>query len=251
MLQQSKLRILLVTTEFDPFLCLTPAATWIRELAEKLHEKGHESRILMPKFGVIEDRRYRLHEVKRLSGISIRVGSMDYSLNIKVGGIPGTRLQVYFLDNPQFWGRKGIFHDPQTKEFYPDNDERIVFFAKGVIQTVRKLGWTPQIIHLHGWINSLLLIYLRTQFHKDPHFEQGKVLFTLSGKQQLNFPLPASFAEKARYDQSSEEFRAYVQVPTYQALTETSLRLADTYEEIQLSPTEDPLDTWLSYYALQ
>ena len=142
-----KLRILYVTSEIDPFLKISSAAEFIRLLPQKLQEKGHEIRILMPKFGVINERRNRLHEVVRLSGINIRVGDEEKPLTIKVASIPNAKLQVYFLDNEDYFQRKSVLTDPENNTFYSDNDERAIFFCKGVIETVKKLGWQPDIIH--------------------------------------------------------------------------------------------------------
>ncbi|HEX2898401.1 MAG TPA: glycogen/starch synthase, partial [Bacteroidia bacterium] len=135
-----KLKILYVTTEIDPFLKISSAADFIRLLPQKLQEKGHEIRILMPKFGVINERRNRLHEVVRLSGINIRVGEEEKPLTIKVASIPNAKLQVYFLDNEDYFQRKSVLVDPVNNAFYKDNDERAIFFCKGVIETVKKLG---------------------------------------------------------------------------------------------------------------
>ncbi|MCS7189527.1 MAG: glycogen/starch synthase, partial [Bacteroidia bacterium] len=174
---QERLRVLLVTTECEPFWGETLAAQYIAQLPQRLASQ-YDVRILMPKYGVIDDRRWRLHEVKRLSGITIRVGNMDYALNVKVASIPGTRTQVYFLDNHEFWARKGIFTDPITGAPYIDNDERMVFFSKGVISMIKTLKWAPHIIHCNGWMTGLLALYFRYYFHRDPFFGGAKLFFT-------------------------------------------------------------------------
>ncbi|MEM7654686.1 MAG: glycogen/starch synthase, partial [Bacteroidota bacterium] len=156
-----KLRILYVTSEIDPFLKLSSAADMIRLLPQKLQEKGHEIRIFMPKFGVINERRNRLHEVVRLSGINIRVAGEEKPLTIKVASIPNAKLQVYFLDNEDYFKRKSVLTDPSNDTFHVDNDERSIFFCKGVIETVKKLGWPPNIIHCHDWMTSFIPLYLR------------------------------------------------------------------------------------------
>lgn len=174
-----KLRILYVTPEIDPFLKMSSAADLIRLLPQKLQEKGHEIRILMPKFGVINERRNRLHEVVRLSGINIRVGEEEKPLTIKVASIPNAKLQVYFLDNEDYFHRKSVLTDPENDKFYDDNDERAIFFCKGVIETVKKLGWAPDIIHCHDWMTSFIPLYLRTHYKDDPMFKNTKVVYTL------------------------------------------------------------------------
>ncbi|MFO0398445.1 MAG: glycogen/starch synthase, partial [Sphingobacteriia bacterium] len=174
-----KLRILYATMEIDPFLVLSDSANFIRSLPQGLQEKGHEIRILMPRFGVINERRNRLHEVVRLSGINIRVGNEEKPLTIKVATIPNARLQVYFLDNEDYFQRKSVLTDPKSKTFHEDNHERSIFFCKGVIETVRKLGWTPNIIHCHGWMTALIPLYLKTHFREDPIFRDSKTLYTV------------------------------------------------------------------------
>jgi starch synthase len=174
-----KLKILYVTTEIDPFLKVSSAADFIRLLPQKLQEKGHEIRILMPKFGVINERRNRLHEVVRLSGINIRVGDEEKPLTIKVASIPNAKLQVYFLDNEDYFQRKSVLVDPVSNAFHKDNDERAIFFCKGVIETVKKLGWQPDIIHCHDWMTSFIPLYLKTHYKDDPMFKNTKVVFTL------------------------------------------------------------------------
>ena len=177
--EDAKLKILYVTTEIDPFLKISSAADFVRLLPQKLQEKGHEIRILMPKFGVINERRNRLHEVVRLSGINIRVGEEEKPLTIKVASIPNAKLQVYFLDNEDYFQRKSVLVDPVTSSFHKDNDERAIFFCKGVIETVKKLGWQPDIIHCHDWMTSFIPLYLKTHYKDDPMFKNTKVVFTL------------------------------------------------------------------------
>lgn len=174
-----KLRILFVTSEIDPFLKISSAADLIRLLPQKLQEKGHEIRILMPKFGVINERRNRLHEVVRLSGINIRVGAEEKPLTIKVASIPNAKLQVYFLDNEDYFNRKSVLTDPSNDSFHQDNDERAIFFCKGVIETVKKLGWAPDIIHCHDWMSSFIPLFLRTNYNEDPMFKNTKLVFTV------------------------------------------------------------------------
>ncbi len=192
-----KLRILHATMEIDPFLKISSAAEFLRLLPQGLQEKGHEIRILMPKFGVINERRNRLHEVVRLSGINIRVGNEEKPLTIKVATIPNARLQVYFLDNEDYFQRKSVLVDPKSNVFHLDNDERAIFFCKGVIETVKKLGWTPHIIHCHGWMTALIPLYLKTYFKEDPIFKNSKVVYTVYDNDHHNQALPGNFAEKA------------------------------------------------------
>ncbi len=199
-----KLRILYVTSEIDPFLKMSSAADLIRLLPQKLQEKGHEIRIFMPKFGVINERRNRLHEVVRLSGINIRVGGEEKPLTIKVASIPNAKLQVYFLDNEDYFKRKSVLTDPEKQTFHPDNDERAIFFCKGVIETVKKLGWPPNIIHCHDWMTSFIPLYLRTHYKEDPMFKKTKTVFTVYNN-GFDSELANNYLEKISVDGISSD----------------------------------------------
>lgn len=196
------MRILIATMEIDPFLKITSAAPFIRKLPQGLQDHEHEIRILMPKFGVINERRNRLHEVVRLSGINIRVGGQEKPLTIKVATIPNARLQVYFLDNEDYFKRKSVLTD--KKGFFPDNDERAIFFAKGVLETVKKLGWSPNVVHCHGWMTSLIPLYLRTHYKEDPIYANSKVVYTLYNN-PLDAPQNEGLADKARLEGITDE----------------------------------------------
>ena len=173
-----KLRILYVASEINPFLQTTEVADFVRKLPQAMQEKGMEIRILVPRFGLINERKNRLHEVVRLSGINISVGDEEKPLIIKVASIPNAKLQVYFIDNEDYFHRKFVFHDKENK-FYEDNDERAIFFCKGVIETVRKLGWAPDIVHCNDWITSFIPLYLKTTYKNDPLFKSTKTVFTI------------------------------------------------------------------------
>jgi starch synthase len=173
-----KLRILYVASEINPFLETSEVAEFVRKLPQAMQEKGMEIRILVPRFGLINERKNRLHEVVRLSGINISVGDEEKPLIIKVASIPNAKLQVYFIDNEDYFHRKSVFHDKENK-FYEDNDERAIFFCKGVIETVRKLGWSPDIVHCNDWITSFIPLYLKTTYKNDPLFKNAKTVFTI------------------------------------------------------------------------
>ncbi len=174
----SKIRILYVASEINPFLQTTEVSDFVRKLPQAMQEKGMEIRILVPRFGLINERKNRLHEVVRLSGINISVGDEEKPLIIKVASIPNAKLQVYFIDNEDYFHRKSVFHDKENK-FYEDNDERAIFFCKGVIETVRKLGWAPDIVHCNDWITSFIPLYLKTTYKNDPLFKNTKTVFTI------------------------------------------------------------------------
>lgn len=174
----SKLRILYVASEINPFLKTSDVADFVRKLPQAMQEKGMEIRILVPRFGLINERKNRLHEVVRLSGINIAVGDEEKPLVIKVASIPNAKLQVYFIDNEDYFHRKYVFHDKENN-FYEDNDERAIFFCKGVIETVKKLGWAPDIVHCNDWMTSLIPLYLKTTYKNDPLFKNTKTVFTV------------------------------------------------------------------------
>jgi starch synthase len=174
----SKQRILYIASEINPFLQITKAADFLLKLPHDMQEKGYEIRILVPRFGNINERKNRLHEVVRLSGISITIGDDDKPLIIKVASIPQSRLQVYFLDNEDYFQRKYVLEDKDGK-FYEDNDERAIFFCKGAIETVKKLGWIPNIVHCVGWMSALVPAYLKTKYKDEPIFADLKTVFSI------------------------------------------------------------------------
>lgn len=191
-----KKRILIVTPEMDPYIEFSEAAKVIYNYPAKLHERaGMEMRVLMPRFGIINERRHRLHEVVRLSGINIIIDEDDYPLLIKVASLQGVRLQTYFLDNDEFFNRKSVFHDDDGN-FYDDNTERMVFFCKGVLETVKKFGWAPDIVMCFGWMTSLLPLYGKVAYKNDPIFNKTKYIY-IPFKNDYKGTLGEKFAAKA------------------------------------------------------
>jgi starch synthase len=174
----SKLRILYVASEINPFLQTSEVADFVRKLPQAMQERGMEIRILVPRFGLINERKNRLHEVVRLSGINISVGDEEKPLVIKVASIPNAKLQVYFIDNEDYFQRKSVFFDKENN-FYADNDERAIFFCKGVLETVKKLGWAPDVVHCNDWMTSLVPLYLKSTYKNDPIFKSAKSVFTV------------------------------------------------------------------------
>lgn len=174
----SKLRILYVASEIQPFLQTSAVSDFVRKLPQAMQERGMEIRILVPRFGLINERKNRLHEVVRLSGINIAVGEEEKPLVIKVASIPNAKLQVYFIDNEDYFHRKSVFFDKEDN-FYEDNDERAIFFCKGVLETVKKLGWAPDIVHCNDWMTSLIPLYLKTTYKNDPIFQNTRSVFTI------------------------------------------------------------------------
>jgi starch synthase len=174
----TKKRILFIANEMSPYLEVTEFSETVNRLAIKANENGYEVRCIMPRFGVINERRHRLHEVVRLSGINVTVDNDDYPLQIKVASLPNARLQVYFLDNEDLFKRKYIFSDEQEK-WYDDNGLRTVFFCKGALETVKKFGWPPDIIHCSGWMTGLIPLYQKTAYKKEPVFAHSKMVYTI------------------------------------------------------------------------
>ena len=186
----SKKKVLIVTQEMHPYTALSEISNIARKLPQHIQENGMEIRVLMPRFGTINERRHRLHEVVRLSGMNIIVDDDDFPLIIKVASLPEARMQVYFLDNEDFFKRKRVFTDDQGEPF-DDNPDRMVFFCKGVIETVKKFGWPPDIIHCHGWMTSLIPLYLKTAYKNEPLFQNSKVVYSV-----YDNALDKSFSDK-------------------------------------------------------
>ena len=187
-------KILYVASEIKPFLNHTYVSDIVRKLPQAMQEKGIEIRILVPRFGCINERKNRLHEVVRLSGMNIPIGDDEKPLIIKVASIPSAKLQVYFIDNEDYFERKTIFNK-KNGTFHKDNDERCIFFCKGVLETVIKLGWAPDIIHCNDWMTSLVPLMLKTTYKENHIFENTKSIFSIyenSFKEKLN----KKFADK-------------------------------------------------------
>lgn len=191
----AKKRILFIANEMSPYLELTEFSEIVNKLAIKANENNFEVRCIMPRFGIINERRHRLHEVVRLSGINVSVDNDDLPLQIKVASLPSARLQVYFLDNEDLFKRKYIFHDEQEK-WFDDNDLRTIFFCKGALETVKKFGWPPDIIHCSGWMTSLIPAYIKTVYRKEPVFAHSKIVYTV-GQNTFKEKLGAGFLKKA------------------------------------------------------
>ncbi|MFA6334642.1 MAG: glycogen/starch synthase [Bacteroidales bacterium] len=171
-------RVLYVSSEMFPYMKESDISTVGRFLPQGVQERGCEIRSFMPKYGCINERRNQLHEVIRLSGMNIVINDIDRPLIIKVSSIPAARMQVYFIDNEDYFYRKQVFKD-DNDDYFPDNDERAIFFARGVLETVKKLRWKPDIIHCQGWISHLLPIYLKKVYHEDPIFTESKIVISL------------------------------------------------------------------------
>ena len=171
-------KVLFVNSEIVPYLPESEMANIGRYLPQGIQERKKEIRSFMPRYGCINERKNQLHEVIRLSGMNIIISDVDRPLVIKVASISAARMQVYFIDNEDYFKRKQVFEDADGK-FFEDNDERAIFFARGVLETVKKLRWAPDIIHCHGWISHLLPAYLKKAYKDDPIFSGSKVVLSL------------------------------------------------------------------------
>tara|TARA_B110000027_G_scaffold17646_1_gene18230 strand:- start:185 stop:1009 length:825 start_codon:yes stop_codon:yes gene_type:complete len=193
-----KSKILYVTQEIDPFLIESEISSLVRKVAQGVHESDKEIRIFMPRFGVINERRHQLHEVIRLSGMNLIVNDYDHPLIIKVASIPQIRIQVYFIDNEEYFKKKFLFKDASGK-YFKDNDERSMFFCRGVLETVKKLGWMPDIVHCHGWMTALMPVYLKSIYSNDPHFSGAKVIYSIYNRDE-KIKFSKNLEEKLEFD---------------------------------------------------
>ena len=171
-------RILYISQEITPYLPESEMSEISRFLPQGVQERGREIRTFMPRYGCVNERRNQLHEVIRLSGMNLVINDTVHPLSIKVASILSARMQVYFIDNEDYFHRKSVLVDPENN-FFEDNDERAIFFARGVLETVIKLRWAPDIIHCHGWLTALVPLYIRKYYHDDPLFAQSKVVYSV------------------------------------------------------------------------
>jgi starch synthase len=267
----SNTRILYVASEINPFLEVSNVAEFVNKLPQAMQEKGMEIRILVPRFGLINERRNRLHEVVRLSGINIEIGDDEKPLIIKVASIPNAKLQVYFIDNDDYFRRKYVFHD-KNEEFYADNDEREIFFCKGVLETVKRLGWAPDIVHCNDWMTGLIPLYLKTTYKNDPIFESSKSIFSVYGsKSRFDHKFEGNIIEKALHNAVDKEMLQGLSSADYDGFVKMGLNYADlvinanedkdddvmkVFEEISkdktvntIAPSHDALEDYYELYT--
>ena len=171
-------RILFITSEIMPYLPETEISHIGRYLPQGIQERGKEIRTFMPRFGNINERRNQLHEVIRLSGMNLIIDDTDHPLIIKVASIQSARMQIYFIDNEDFFQRKHTVKDDDGNEF-EDNDERSIFYVRGVMETVKKLRWVPDLIHCHGWMTALAPLYIKKHYKDDPCFKNSKIVYSV------------------------------------------------------------------------
>jgi starch synthase len=218
-------KVLFISQEITPYLSETKLSKIGRYLPQGIQERGKEIRTFMPRYGCINERRNQLHEVIRLSGMNLIIDDTDHPLIIKVASIQSARMQVYFIDNDDYFQRKHIISDNQGREF-EDNDERALFFARGVIETVKKLRWAPDIVHCHGWMSALVPVYLRSIYNDDPLFHNYKIIYSIYNNDFKN-PFRSTFADKLRFDGIDGENLKMVKSPDFVNVSKLAIKYSD------------------------
>ncbi len=226
-------KILFVSSELVPYLPENPVSLMSYEAPRMVNSNGGQIRIFMPRYGNINERRHQLHEVIRLSGMNLVINDMDMPLIIKVASIPRERIQVYFIDNEEYFKRKATFEDADGNLF-PDNDERAIFFAKGVVETVKKLNWSPDIIHVHGWMASLLPLYLRKYYADEPLFVDSKIVTSIYDR-GYDGELDGGMIDKIAFDGIDKESISSLSSPDYNNL----LKVAADYSDAIILASEE------------
>lgn len=236
-------RILYVSSEVVPYLPETEISSMSFEAPRMVNKQGGQIRIFMPRYGNINERRHQLHEVIRLSGINLVINDLDMPLIIKVASIPKERIQVYFIDNEEYFKRKATLTD-ENGNMFPDNDERAIFFAKGVIETVKKLNWAPDIIHVHGWLASLLPLYLKEYYKDEPLFSESKIVTSIYN-QSFEETLDKGMIEKIRFDNVDESAISLLENPTYTNIMKVAINYSDALI-VGSQEIPDELQTYLN-----
>lgn len=220
-----KVKVLYVSHDITPFMKESQMGLISRHLPQGIQERGREIRTFMPRFGNINERRNQLHEVIRLSGMNLIINDNDHPLIIKVASIQLARMQVYFIDNDDYFDRKFIFRD-KTGKFFKDNDERAIFFSRGVLETVKKLGWPPDLVHCHGWMGSLVPLYVKTAYRDNPVFSDSKVVFSLYND-DFEETLSKDFATKIKLPGITTKHLKHYKKPTYVSMMKAAIDYSD------------------------
>jgi starch synthase len=222
-----KAKVLFVSQDITPYLDETFVGKIARKLPQGIQERGKEIRTFMPRYGNINERRHQLHEVIRLSGMNMVINDVDHPLIIKVASIPSARMQVYFIDNEEYFIRKASLTDKTSGKYFDDNDERAMFFVRGVAETVKKLGWQPDIIHCHGWFTSLMPLYIKKHYSDDPLFADTKIIVSLYDDE---FPknLNKKFIDKLSFDGfTKKDLKHLAEEPSHLNMIKQSIEFAD------------------------
>ena len=218
-------RILYVSSEVVPYLAENEVSNMSYDAPKMINDQGGQIRIFMPRYGSINERRHQLHEVIRLSGMNLVVNDMDMPLIIKVASIPKERIQVYFIDNDEYFKRKSTFTD-EDDVMFKDNDERAIFFTKGVIETVKKLNWVPDIIHVQGWMASLLPLYMKKYYQNESIFSDTKIITSIFG-QSFDGSLGAEMKNKIAFDELPSESLSNLEDPTFENIMKNAIDNSD------------------------
>ncbi len=237
-------RVLYISQEIYPYLPDTEISKVSRELPQAVQELGNEVRIFMPRYGIVNERRNQLHEVIRLSGINMIINDNDHPLIIKVASIQQARMQIYFIDNDDFFKRKTMFKVDAKR--VNDNDERAIFFVRGALETIKKLRWIPDVIHCHGWFTSLAALYLKKFYHDDPVFNKAKVVCSLYNEPD-NELVPETLFEKLRFDHITDEDVSFMNGSTH---LDALSRLAIHYADGVICGSEQIKKEWTDYAEL-
>ena len=221
-----KHRVLFVHQEITPYLPETPASLIGRNLPQATQEKGKEIRIFMPRYGNINERRNQLHEVIRLSGMNLIINETDHPLIIRVASIQKARMQIYFIDNDDFFTKKKYTVYDNNGKFCEDNDYRIVFFNRGVIETLKKQSWSPDIIHCNGWMSALMPLFIKRAYKDNPLFNESKVVYSIYND-SFNETLREGFEKKVKLPGISAKDLKQLKEPNYVNLTKSAIDLSD------------------------
>ena len=220
-----KAKVLFVTQEITPYLQESHMGIIGRYLPQGIQERGREIRTFMPRFGNINERRNQLHEVIRLSGMNLIIDDTDHPLIIKVASIQQARMQIYFIDNEDYFQRKYTFHDKNNK-FFNDNDERAIFYSRGVLETVKKLGWGPDVVHCHGWMTSLVPLYIKKAYRDNPLFSEAKVIYSIydDGFEEM---MDKDFSSKIKLEGITPKDLKHYKTPTYVSIIKAAIDFSD------------------------
>ena len=219
-------RVLFITTEITPYLPETEISTIGRYLPQGIQDKGKEIRTFVPKFGNINERRNQLHEVIRLSGMNLIINDTDHPLIIKVASIQSARMQIYFIDNEDFFQRRNMLMDDDGLEF-EDNDERSIFYVRGVMETVKKLRWVPDLIHCHGWMTALAPLYIKKHYKGDPCFKNSKVVYSVYND-DFKTPFRESFSKKIKIEGvTNNDLKEIKDNASFEAITKLAIDFSD------------------------
>ena len=258
-----KVRVLFIAQEITPYLEESHMSNICRHLPQGIQERGREIRTFMPRYGNVNERRNQLHEVIRLSGMNLIIDDTDHPLIIKVASIQQARMQIYFIDNEDYFQRKYEIYDKNGK-FFDDNDERSIFFSRGVLETVKKLGWSPDIVHCHGWITNLIPMYIKRAYKDNPLFADAKVIYSVYDD-DFKPVLNKEFGNKAKLEGITNKDLAYYKTPNFVNISKAAVDYSDALivgsEKINTEVDDhikksgkpmlpfQPMDTYIDTYA--